>query len=335
MVAEDLKVNFQNPHVILIDFGLSSTFLSTERGVWGTPGYIPPETFVSLFWVPKGDIFSAGVMFYQILSGRQAPFAHPSSPQTHSSGGEANWDVVEERTRQIDLPVDGIRASLSCKAMLKQMTSKDFKLRPTARECLELPWFSQAKPESLVATAALDRLKALQTRSASQKAISEKMLSACNLAQMRSLNDLFRRLDKDGDGIVTKQEAQEALRETDIRPEMLQRLVGILTGPDGMGVEYSAFMAQMIGEEVLHEGVRLWDLFCELDLDGDGYLTREELPGLVAACKFNPGEAERLLLELDSDGDGRVSFQEFKSACLSGVDLSFSRRLRDGWLWPW
>lgn len=33
--------------------------------------------------------------------------------------------------------------------------------------------------------------------------------------------------------------------------------MGILTGPDGMGVEYSAFMAQMIGEEVLHEGVRL------------------------------------------------------------------------------
>ena len=32
-----------------------------------------------------------------------------------------------------------------------------------------------------------------------------------------------RRLDKDGDGIVTKQEAQEGLRETDISPEMLQR----------------------------------------------------------------------------------------------------------------
>eukprot|EP00435_Cladocopium_sp_Y103_P049477 s1740_g14.t4 len=311
MVAEDLKVNFQNPHVILIDFGLSSTFLSTERGIWGTPGYIPPETFVSLFWVPKGDIFSAGVMFYQILSGRLAPFAHPSTPQTHSSGGEVNWDAVEERTRQIDLPVDDIRASVSCKSMLKRMTSKDFKLRPTARECLELPWFSQAKPESLVAMAALDRLKALQTRSAPWM------------------------LDKDGDGVVTKQEAQEGLREADIPPEMLQRLVGILTGPDGTAVEYSAFMAQMIGEEVLHEGVRLWDLFCELDLDGDGYLTREELPGLVAACKFDPGEAERLLLELDSDGDGRVSFQEFKSACLSGVDLSLSRRLRDGWLWPW
>ena len=27
----------------------------------------------------------------------------------------------------------------------------------------------------------------------------------------------------------------------------------------------------------------------------------QELPGLVAACKFKPGEAERLLLELDSD----------------------------------
>ena len=36
-----------------------------------------------------------------------------------------------------------------------------------------------------------------------------------------------RRLDKDGDGIVTKQEAQEGLREqTDIPPEMLQRRLG-------------------------------------------------------------------------------------------------------------
>lgn len=40
-----------------------------------------------------------------------------------------------------------------------------------------------------------------------------------------------RRLDKDGDGIVTKQEAQEALRETDIRPEMLQRRLGDLGRP--------------------------------------------------------------------------------------------------------
>ena len=39
-----------------------------------------------------------------------------------------------------------------------------------------------------------------------------------------------RRLDKDGDGIVTKQEAQEALRETDIPPEMLQRRLGDLEG---------------------------------------------------------------------------------------------------------
>lgn len=38
-------------------------------------GYIPPETFLSHFWVPKGDIFSAGVMFYQILSGM--PVARP------------------------------------------------------------------------------------------------------------------------------------------------------------------------------------------------------------------------------------------------------------------
>ncbi|CAJ1397929.1 unnamed protein product [Effrenium voratum] len=334
MVAEALKINWQNPQVLLIDFGLSSSFISAERGLWGTPGYIPPETFQSSFWVPKGDVFSAGVMFYQIVSGKRAPYCPARRETAQTSGG--GWEEVEQCTLEKELPLEELFASSDFKDLLKQTTSKDFKQRPSASACLRHPWFQHAGAHGAhtVGVEALGRLRALQQRTAAQKAIFEKMLASCNLGQMRSLNDLFRSLDSDGDGVVTVQEARDGLRQIDLLGgETLTRLIDLLMGPDGT-VEYSAFMAQMIGEQVLHEGVRLWDIFCELDIDGDGYLTREELPGLLAACKFDAMSADHLLRDLDSDGDGRVSFQEFEQACLAGIDEREVRKLK-GWFWPW
>lgn len=48
----------EEPRVVLIDFGLAEAFLSTSSGCSGTAGYIPPETWETELWYPKGD--SAG-----------------------------------------------------------------------------------------------------------------------------------------------------------------------------------------------------------------------------------------------------------------------------------
>lgn len=39
----------------------------------GTPGYIAPEVFESQPYTEKGDVFSLGVIFYSLVSGR-SPF---------------------------------------------------------------------------------------------------------------------------------------------------------------------------------------------------------------------------------------------------------------------
>jgi calcium/calmodulin-dependent protein kinase I len=39
----------------------------------GTPGYIAPEVFSDLPYTAKGDVFSAGIIFYSLVSG-SSPF---------------------------------------------------------------------------------------------------------------------------------------------------------------------------------------------------------------------------------------------------------------------
>ena len=45
----------EEPRLVLIDFGLAEGFLSTSSGCSGTAGYIPPETWETERWYPKGQ----------------------------------------------------------------------------------------------------------------------------------------------------------------------------------------------------------------------------------------------------------------------------------------
>merc|ERR1712048_666704 len=59
--------NFQDPDVVIIDFGVAQEFVSDRQRLCGTPGYIPPETLQTTKWYPKGDCFSLGVTMLQLV----------------------------------------------------------------------------------------------------------------------------------------------------------------------------------------------------------------------------------------------------------------------------
>jgi serine/threonine protein kinase len=64
--------------VKLTDFGISrlvteASSLTTENAIIGTPGYMSPEQFQSQKLHPRSDLFSIGVVLYEIVTG-QRPF---------------------------------------------------------------------------------------------------------------------------------------------------------------------------------------------------------------------------------------------------------------------
>jgi hypothetical protein len=61
------NTDYAFPEIAIIDMGMARSAAGHGLG-GGTPGYMPPETLRTNIWYPKGDIFSLGVTFFQLLA---------------------------------------------------------------------------------------------------------------------------------------------------------------------------------------------------------------------------------------------------------------------------
>lgn len=118
------------PHVKILDFGLARTQrltrLTKTGMIMGTIFYVSPEQLTRSRILPAGDIYSLGVIYYQVLTGEK-PFS-----------GDTAFDIarrilkkepIKIETFQPDLPVD-------LSSLVKKMMAKDPEKRPSANEVL-------------------------------------------------------------------------------------------------------------------------------------------------------------------------------------------------------
>merc|ERR1712096_271374 len=131
--------NYVHPQIALVDFGLAQC--SAGAGMsGGTPGYMPPETLQTGVWFPRGDIFSMGVVFFQILTDR-TPSERTGKAGLFTEGARSMDDIIEFTTyRQppyhlISQQYPGVRS------WLPVMLEKDLRNRPKAPTLLQEMWF--------------------------------------------------------------------------------------------------------------------------------------------------------------------------------------------------
>jgi eukaryotic-like serine/threonine-protein kinase len=103
----------KNGHVKVADFGIArieSSTLTRVGAVMGTPGFIAPEQYLGTEVDHRVDIFAAGVVFYELLTG-QPPFSgsregvmykvchEDASPPSVVTGKQwlARFDVIAQR----------------------------------------------------------------------------------------------------------------------------------------------------------------------------------------------------------------------------------------------
>lgn len=138
--------NYTNPQVVIIDLGLSQAFMVGGGGPCGTPGYIPPETWRSGKWFPRGDMFSFGVTCLQLLTEKI-----PDEPE-HDTGkrgifteGVASMDqiIMATETRLPPFHLMQIQ-SPALQQWLQICLDKRMHARQRAPQILNHPWFTGA-----------------------------------------------------------------------------------------------------------------------------------------------------------------------------------------------
>jgi ligand-binding sensor domain-containing protein/tRNA A-37 threonylcarbamoyl transferase component Bud32 len=135
------------PHYVkLLDFGLAITpaqsRLTMSGVVMGTIRYLPPERISDGISSPAGDIYAAGIILYEMLTGSK-PF-----------WSEATGEVIHRILETYPLPVREINAAIprDLEALIKAMIDKDPSRRPplaaVEKELLRLAAELPVQPEN-------------------------------------------------------------------------------------------------------------------------------------------------------------------------------------------
>lgn len=133
--------NYAEPEVCVVDFGIAHAMGAEDTGAFGgTPGYIPPETLEMRKWFPNGDIFSLGVVIFQVTANMG-----PSMGKGHGvfQEGCRTMQEIFHKTRTFEPPWNRMQPSYpELIRITQQMLDKNMKTRPRAPKVIAEPWFT-------------------------------------------------------------------------------------------------------------------------------------------------------------------------------------------------
>jgi len=129
--------NYHKPEVVLVDFGICKAMgaKDDECMISGTPGYIPPETIQMGKWFPRGDLFSLGVVMFQMVSGTEL-----------FTTGCRTFEEIFQRTAEMQPPYHLLEARWPLFTnLVTKLLQKQCEHRPPAPRALRDEWFAAGK----------------------------------------------------------------------------------------------------------------------------------------------------------------------------------------------
>merc|ERR1719446_1908809 len=89
----------QYPEIVIIDLGVA-TCMARDGALHGTPGYVPPETLETKMWFPVGDLFSFGVVIFQMLTNKVPTDSRPFAGIFQEGCSDARDVFAATRSRE-------------------------------------------------------------------------------------------------------------------------------------------------------------------------------------------------------------------------------------------
>ena len=293
-----------NNPIKVIDFGLSQV-ISPQRKLKtkvGTAYYVSPEILNGAY-SEKCDIWSAGVILYILLSG-DPPFNGPSDLAIYKKIAEMKFDFPENKWSRI---------SDEAKDLIKHMIAPENK-RYSAREVMEHAWMKVTSenitnlnfdPSFLVDYARSNPFKKMTLLF---------IASRLDESEIDSLKKTFEAFNLQKDGQISYEELKKGLKELNcqkITDEELSELFKSIDVDKNGKIDYTEFLAATLQKKMYLKEERLYEAFCNFDLDGCGKITKEELMNVLKSDPSQENEIENIIKSIDKNGEGSINYKEF------------------------
>ena len=323
VVHRDLKpenILLEDQHDVLnikiIDFG-TAVIVPEGRGVKGmvgTPYYIAPEV-VNAEYDCLADLWSAGVIMYILLSG-QPPFPGNSDADIIARIGLGVFNYPAEIWGRISLDAIDLINSLLCPKAS----------RLTATQALAHNWVDHKAFRPMcnedILNGALSKLQSFHSTNKLRDAVHTFITTQCvSLKETRILREVFKTIDKNGDGKLSIEELIEQYSQTMTVEEATKESERIMkeVDTDNNGfIDYSEFLKANLDIRKVMSNENLKSAFRMFDKDNSGTISAEELKQVLQGDMDSEDNVwEEIIQLVDQNGDGEIDLHEFQDIVLS------------------
>jgi len=310
----------------LIDFGMAKVvrWRQYHTRVRGTPYYIAPEVLKG-HYNESCDIWSLGVIMFIIIFGFPPFFDDTNNPNRR----EADKVIYRKIKNGFEPKVmRGCGAwfpknqpvSKPCKDLLSRLLRMSTGDRLTCEEALSHPWLSGK--DAVGKLTALDPAirKSMQYFRRNCQLQSEilLMLQRCSFlsrSQSKAVNDAFKEMDLNDDGMVTLEELYSSLHKVDpnVTMEDCNTIMLSVDANNNGAMDYEELLSSRINRKLTSKEERLRKVFKCLDIDDSMTLTVEEIKGAVLSVNENitTEKCKQLIDEADTNKDGVIDYEEW------------------------
>lgn len=308
---ENILLDTKKNNIIkIIDWGTARFFEKNKKmnKVSGTPYYIAPEVLFEKY-DEKCDIWSCGVIMYILLCG-YPPFNGDTDNEILNkikagkfTFPDEEWDVVSDEAKEL----------------IKKMLTFNPSDRISASDSLNHSWLKEHNKKKVdinFSIKCLNNMKKFHAeRKLQQAALTYIVNNLLTKEERNELLDLFQSFDKNGDGILTKEEIFEGyksiLGEVEASREVERIMHDVDLDKSGT-IDYNEFVLATTNRQKVLNKERLEATFKTFDKDGSGSISADEIRSMLGSSLTDKKALDAIIKEVDSNGDGEISLSEFK-----------------------